>query len=334
MTTVLIVGGNGAVGREAARALAAQPDIRVIAAGRRADPAPSAPGIGHRQVDVSDPASLARGLVGVDAVLMCVDVENHHVAQSCLQRGIHYVDVTASHDAVAALESLAEAAARRGVTIAMSVGLAPGVSNLLAAACTRGARDVSVQTGVLLGMGEAHGPAAVSWTLDGLGELKGSWRMQFPPPYGVRTVHRFPFSDQFTLPSTLGVASARTGLCLDSRPATQLLSVGARRPVLRLLRRPAVRELLLRGLEAVHVGDDGFAVAVAAGHVRASFSGRGQSRATGRAAALLVRRLPGLARGAAHIEQLVEPRAFLAELAADGFDLRLPPEVAASSMTA
>jgi hypothetical protein len=40
-------------------------------------------------------------------------------------------------------------------------------------------------------------------------------------------------------------------------------------------------------------------------------------------AALLVRHLPGLPPGARHVEQLVDPVAFLTELAADGFDLDL-----------
>ncbi|PZG15984.1 hypothetical protein C1J01_22490 [Nonomuraea aridisoli] len=46
-------------------------------------------------------------------------------------------------------------------------------------------------------------------------------------------------------------------------------------------------------------------------------------RARCRAAALLVRDLPALPPGVRHIEQLVDPVAFLSELAADEFDLRL-----------
>nr|BFE84301.1 hypothetical protein GCM10020093_069020 [Planobispora longispora] len=90
--------------------------------------------------------------------------------------------------------------------------------------------------------------------------------------------------------------------------------------------RPEVRALLIRALGKIHLGGDGFAVTVQAGTVRAAFSGRLQSRATGRTAALLIRRLPALPAGVRHIEQLVDPVAFLTELAAEGFDLHLDRE--------
>ncbi|MEU4761783.1 hypothetical protein AB0H12_00925 [Actinosynnema sp. NPDC023794] len=89
-----------------------------------------------------------------------------------------------------------------------------------------GGRDVEI--GVLLGGGERHGAAAVAWTLDGLADLGPSWRVEFPAPYGTRTVHGFPFSDQRTLPDTLDVDRVRTGLCPDSRLTTALLPAAAR----------------------------------------------------------------------------------------------------------
>ncbi|MGW3353659.1 saccharopine dehydrogenase family protein [Nonomuraea rubra] len=322
MNTVLILGGYGAVGREAADALTG---MNVIVAGRNPDQARPIPGTTAMRVDATDPADLARALHGVDIVLMCAEIDNVRVARACVERGIHYVDVTASHPLLTGLERLDEPARRKGATIALSVGLVPGVTNLLARVCTDRSTSQTEELliGALLGSGEQHGPAALAWTLDGLGTLQGSWSMRFPQPYGERVVHRFPFSDQYTLPATLGTPSARTGLCLDSRLLSRLLSAAGRPAVARLLHRPKVRALLLRVLGAAHVGGDGFAVTVRCGTVRASFHGRRQSRATGRAAALLIRRLPGLPAGAGHIEQLVEPVAFLTELAAEGFALDL-----------
>jgi hypothetical protein len=59
-------------------------------------------------------------------------------------------------------------------------------------------------------------------------------------------------------------------------------------------------------------------VTVRCGTLPVSFTGRRQSRATGRVAARLIRRLPGLPPGASHIEQLVEPVPFLTEPAGEG----------------
>ncbi|MFE0148950.1 saccharopine dehydrogenase family protein [Nonomuraea sp. NPDC059007] len=323
MNTVLILGGYGAVGREAAAALTGVPGTRVIVAGRNPGRAAPIPGTTAMRVDAADPADLDRALDGVTTVLMCAEIDNARVARACLKRGIGYVDVSASHDLLAEIGGLDDVARASGATAALSVGLVPGVTNLLARVCAERSPAAELRVGVLLGSGEHHGPAAIAWTLDGLGALDGSWTMNFPVPYGSRVVHRFPFSDQYTLPGTLGVPAVRTGLCLDSRLFTRLLAVAGRPAVARLLRRKGVRSLLLGALARFHFGGDGFAVTVTSGRGGASFSGRRQSRVTGRAAALLIRDLPALPPGVRHIEQLVDPIAFLSELASDGFDLRI-----------
>ncbi|MEV1002951.1 saccharopine dehydrogenase NADP-binding domain-containing protein [Nonomuraea sp. NPDC050202] len=321
MSAVLVLGGYGAVGREAALALSGRPGTEVIVAGRHPGRARPLPGVTSVRVDAADPADLARSLEGITTVLMCAEAGNALVARACLERGIGYVDVSASPDVLASIEKLDGLAAARATTAVLSVGLVPGVTNLLARVVAERSPDSDLRIGVLLGSGEQHGSAAIAWTLDGLGVLEGSWTMAFPEPYGARTVHRFPFSDQYTLPGTIAVPSARTGLCLDSRLFTTLLAAARRPAIAGLLRRPRTRELLLKTLAKVHLGSDGFAVTVSAGEAQASFSGHSQSRATGRAAALLLRHLPGLPAGVRHIEQLVDPIAFLTELAADGFVL-------------
>lgn len=316
MARIVILGGYGAVGREAAAVLSASHDV--VVAGR--NPPATVPGATTLRVDLRDDVESA--LDGAYAVLMCAEVGNARIARACMERGVHYLDVTASHGTITEIRAL-----EGDATALLSVGLAPGVTNLLARHCVEltGARDVGI--GVLLGGGERHGAAAVAWTLDGLADLGPSWRVEFPAPYGTRTVHGFPFSDQFTLPGTLDVDRVRTGLCLDSRLITALLPAAAR-----FARR-------LGPLAKAHVGSDGFAVAVSAGGVTAAFSGRRQSRATGVVAALLVDRLPTLPHGVWHVDEVVDPVGFLTEAAAHGFDLHLPPTMqhdgtATSSSTA
>ncbi|PWK47611.1 saccharopine dehydrogenase NADP-binding domain-containing protein [Actinoplanes xinjiangensis] len=310
-TKTLIVGGYGAVGREAAAGLAGHTEV--VVAGRNPDRAKHAHAI---RLDLRDPAQIDAALDGVDAVLMCVETGNARLARACLDRGIGYADITATPSVIAELERVHVADA----PAVLSVGIAPGVTNLLARHVSDLAPGEPVRIGVLLGSGERHGTAAVAWTVDGLGQEQGSWTADFPAPFGRRTVHRFPFSDQHTLK----LPDVRTGLALDSRSSTALLGAANRPAVARFLKSPAIRPLTDRLFGGLHLGSDGFAVIAEAGGVRASFTGHGQSRATGLVAAHVIRRLPALNPGVAHLEDLVDPTEFLTALTADGFELQLP----------
>ena len=91
------------------------------------------------------------------------------------------------------------------------IGVAPGLTNLLARLCVDGLPDAQgVDITVLIGLGERHGTAAVQWTVDGLtarqrrdGAGPGRARVSLPG-FGTRGAYPFPFSDQHTLTETLG----------------------------------------------------------------------------------------------------------------------------------
>ncbi|MEU3269325.1 saccharopine dehydrogenase NADP-binding domain-containing protein [Saccharomonospora sp. NPDC006951] len=298
MRRVVVLGGYGAVGREVVAGLRGHiPEI--VVGGRDLARASAVTGAVPLRFDLREDDL---SLLDADAVVMCAEQDNVRVARACLARGIHYVDVSADHDVLTAIERFDSLAVERKATAVLSVGLVPGVTNLLANSLNGEATDI----GVLLGLGEHHGPSAVKWTLDALGDVGESWRMRFPEPYGNRTVHGFPFSDQFTLPGRV-----RTGLCLDSRVVSALL------PRFRKVRNAKSLNWLLR---KVHFGRDGFAVAAASDGKVKPFSGRRQSRATGLVAAMVVSRLEGLPPGVRHIENAVGTD-FLPELASHGFSL-------------
>lgn len=312
MSTIVIFGGYGTVGREAARELVGA-GRKVVLAGRNPPRATPVPGASLAQVDVADPAQVAAVLDGASAVLMCTETHNAEVARASFERGIDYLDVTASPGVIAELQALHEVAATHDAVGVLSVGLIPGVSNLLARTVFERSPADEVRIGAILGSGEAHGPAALRWTLDGLGTLSGSWRMNFLE--GRRTVHRFPFSDQYTLPGTLGIPNVRTGLGLDSSAMTTLLAAARSPGLARVLRSRPVESILGR----VHIGSDRFALKAESGSAGAWLTGRRQSRATGVVAALLVERLDTFAPGVRHIEQLVDPAEFLTTLRDHGF---------------
>ncbi|MFC7713476.1 saccharopine dehydrogenase NADP-binding domain-containing protein [Nonomuraea recticatena] len=88
MGAILVLGGYGAVGRQAAAALVRDgPGRSVIVAGRDPSAARPVPGTTAMRVDASDAAGLAGALEGVEAVLMCAELDNAAVARACLERG-------------------------------------------------------------------------------------------------------------------------------------------------------------------------------------------------------------------------------------------------------
>jgi saccharopine dehydrogenase-like NADP-dependent oxidoreductase len=219
----MVLGGSGAVGARIVGQLQAAGGI-VVTAGR--DPARA-----DRVVDLREPGlgSLQAALSDVDVVINAAGVEDPTVATLITGNGVALVDITATTTYVTALERLDPPR-----PVLLSVGLAPGLTNLLAAA-VHAAAPGPVDLAVLLGAGERHGAAAVAWSYGLLGRrfadpATGSpvrnytWPRRFDlPEHGRRRLYRADFSDQHTLTRDLGVP-VRTWFGLDSRLATAALA--------------------------------------------------------------------------------------------------------------
>jgi hypothetical protein len=277
MTSVLVLGGYGAVGGHVVERLRAA-GIDALAAGR--DPARA-----DRVVDLANPRSLESGLDGVSAVVNCSGAEDPAVAATVAGRGIPFVDITATSEYARELE-------RVDGPVLLGVGIAPGLSGLLATEAARAGGPVDVLIG--LGAGEAHGPAATAWTYGLLGK-------RFDDPDGSRVRNytrptrfdlpadagypRFPalrtdFADQHRLTARLGVP-VRSYLRLDSRLATLGLAA--------LTWAPIVAPLVPAGGMP---GGDGWVIAARRSDGRSWWAtGRGQSRATAEVAAQAVQRV-------------------------------------------
>ncbi|WP_407565482.1 saccharopine dehydrogenase [Streptomyces sp. 184] len=323
---VLVAGGYGAVGATVTARLGEWFPGRVLPAGRDGARARSLGGV---RADVADPHEFRRLLADmgdVTAVVLCVEPPDAGITRICLEQGIHVVDVGATPRVLEAAGALHEVALGTGATAVLSVGVAPGLTNLLARRAHEavgGAARLDVT--VLLGSGARHGTDAVRWTVAGLAEqVPAGARRTGLPGYGVRTAHPFPFSDQHTLRRTLGIPEATTRLCLDSRTLTALLFALRRTGALRAAHRPGLARLLTAAFGRVHLGGDGFALRADAhrgdAHAALALTGSEQSHVTGLVAAYTTRELltAGLPAGVHHVEQL-PPLAGLPErLAGDG----------------
>ncbi|MFD7256595.1 saccharopine dehydrogenase NADP-binding domain-containing protein [Streptomyces sp. NPDC059874] len=323
---VLVVGGYGAVGSTVTSTLAEWFPGRVVPAGRDEVKARRLGGV---RMDVGDPAGFREvldELGDVSVVALCVEPEDAGLARICLERGIHLVDVGATHRLLEEVTSLNELAAGAGATAVLSVGVAPGLTNLLARRvndAVGGAERIDLT--VLLGAGERHGTDAVRWTVAGLGKPVTARARRVPlPGFGVRTAHPFPFSDQYTLRRTLGVPEVTTRLCLDSRPLTASLFTLRRTGLLRGARGARQQQLLTSVFSRVHLGGDRFAVRADAyrgeRHATLSLTGKGQSHATGLVAAQVVHTLftQDVPAGVHHLDQLTALADLPEQLAAHG----------------
>ncbi|MFI2433186.1 saccharopine dehydrogenase family protein [Streptomyces sp. NPDC018693] len=323
---ILVVGGYGAVGAVVTARLAEWfPGGRVVPGGRDEARARRQGGV---RVDVTDPDGFRRvldGLADVAVVVLCVEPPDAGIARICLERGIHLVDIGATPRQLAAVAALHDTACSAGATGVLSVGVAPGLTNLLAHRAHEAVGGADrLDLTVLLGSGERHGGDAVRWTVEHLAEPVTARPLRTElPGYGTRAAHPFPFSDQHTLPGTLGVPEVTTRLCLDSRPLTATLFALRRTGLLRAARRPGVQRTLTGVFRRVHLGADGFAVRADARrgdrHAAYALTGQGQSRVTGLVAAYVTRDLltgtpPA---GVHHIEQLPTLAGLPETLAAD-----------------
>lgn len=322
---VLVIGGYGAVGSVVCARLAQAVPGRVVPAGRSLAAAQEAARrIGSpraERVDLADPATLDAALDGVGLVVLAVEPGDDRVARACLARGVSLVDVSASRGQLEATELLDEVAREAGAAAVLSVGVAPGLTNLLARRAhdlVGGAQEIDVA--VVLGGGEAHGADAIRWTVDGLvgprpgvrlGRVPGGGpRQVLLPGFGRRAVHPFDFSDQHALRRTLDVPRVTTRFALDSRVLTASLFGARRSGVLRAFRGARGRRALAAVFGAVHVGGDRFALAATARDgdraAQVSLVASGQGRVTGLVAAevalaVLAGRVPP---GVRHVEQV------------------------------
>ncbi|WP_440072523.1 saccharopine dehydrogenase family protein [Streptosporangium sp. OZ121] len=329
--SIVVIGGYGAVGGATARQLGLWFPGRTVAAGRdptkaRALARSTGAAVRAEGVDVGDPADVDRLLDEAAVVVMCVERANAALAEACLRRGVHYVDVSASTSVIREIESLDKLAVRNRATAVLSVGVAPGLTNLLARHCLeRLPSGNRVDISLLLGQGGDHGADSVRWIVAGLtrpdGRRPGARRARVRlPGWGTRTVHPFPFSDQQTIGESSRI-TATTRICFDSALVTSVLFGLAAIGFFTLVGRLRAESPLASALSRWHRGSDRFVVHVRASDaggnaVSSTVTGRDSCQITGAVAALVARDLftTSLPAGVLHIDALQPSRPLLEEL--------------------
>ncbi|MGG4495417.1 saccharopine dehydrogenase family protein [Brevibacillus reuszeri] len=331
--SIIVVGGYGHVGGTICKELGEVFPGKVYAAGRKRAPAEAfcreTDGkVLPLQLDISKPfdASL---LESVRLVVMCLDQTDTAFAEACLRSGTNYMDVSANGVFLTDLEQWGRLGEASGTGV-LSIGLAPGLTNLLAGEAQRLLEETAqLDISIMLGLGDKHGRAAIEWTVDNLcidfevtqehrrvkvASFTDGKLIDFGAELGRKKAYRFPFSDQQTLAQTLGVPTVSTRLGFDQEWMTKVVAGLRTLGIRQLLKRPWIRQAAIEAFERWKLGDDGFAIKVEAQgsvdnketKVEWLLQGRDQSKITALVAAGVAKSLytTEFSPGVFHIEQL------------------------------
>nr|WKN38639.1 saccharopine dehydrogenase NADP-binding domain-containing protein [Tunicatimonas sp. TK19036] len=341
---VMVVGGYGDVGGKICQELSKYYPGKIIAAGRSCEKAKKftqhldgkiVPAVVDIQGRVAEEA-----LREVRLVIMAVDLPNTNFVQQCMAHRISYIDITATYKLITSIKQLGSYARIQEVTGILSVGLAPGISNLLAKKCVSGLEEVEhIDIHILLGLGDDHGEASIGWILD---NLPGSYRVKlkgklteiksfhdkretkFPGTLGKHVTYSFSFLDQFVIAETLKVPSVITRICFDRKLITSLLAFLAEMGFFKLLKYHQIKMIFKTILKKIKRGSDIYSIQVEAyGGQKgkrilsiASVTGHQEAKATAMVAAktarlLLSNQLPS---GVFHLHELYEINDFSNDL--------------------
>lgn len=343
---IMIIGGYGSVGRIIAQQLGKSFPGKIVVAGRNFKRAEELALANDNRLiplefDLFQNHEKSPAISDVKLVVMCLDQSSTDFVKLCISRGIDYIDITASYSFISKVERLKTESSHS--TVVMSVGLAPGLTNLL----TQFSRDYfdsleRADISIMLGMGEKHGKAAIEWTVNQLtsefeviekGKLKkvkgftDGLVTKMPEKLGIRKAYRFDFMDQHVLPKSLNISTVSTRLCFDSSLSTGLFAILKKIGFFNILKVRFFKNLFISMLQKVHFGSDIFVLKVDSYGVKdgkeskyeCSIVGNREGEITGKVAAAIAEELYTKEQpaGLYHIEELFKSTDIFSKVAED-----------------
>ena len=213
---IVVLGGAGAMGRVAVRALTEYADIEQVtiadyheARAHEVASALKSSRLQVQQIDVTDEPRLRALLRGVDVVLNAVEYTfNQPVLKACIQERVHYADLGGLFHMTRKLLAMGAEAQQAGITAILGMGGTPGITNLLARAAVDRLEQVE-SIKVQLGCADATpsssplvAPYSIRTILDEFTKepqvfqdgqwyaqqpLSGQEELRFPEPVGLAT---------------------------------------------------------------------------------------------------------------------------------------------------
>lgn len=252
---ICLLGGYGDVGLRLARRLNVRTGGRIILAGRDGEKAKNAARkIGFRCEGMALDIRAADAIERLRDMALCVNMTEASppaLVAALIANGTHFIDSSASPDYVAALRDAIAKVTIPQATAVLETGLAPGLTNLIAARLCYDHPDTRrIDVLIEMGMGVHSGFAATKWALQSLGQtysvkMNGQWhkvrtgtlRRTFDTDTGRIDAIGFAFSDQQSIAQDHALDGARTFLAA---------APGWMTGVLRQLSRPAPSVVIRR----------------------------------------------------------------------------------------
>jgi len=217
--STLIIGGTGAIGHHVARLLA-DTGHDVLVSSRDGDRAAAT----ARQIPGASPVVIdtANGHLDlpteVSLVVDCTGTGQVAVALAAASAGADLIDISATTTHLSAIADLDQVFAKANSRAATGVGLAPGLSTLLARAVHDPERPEPITINGILDTRDEHGPGSAAFTMGKIGtdfrdpttgamvrNFTDLHRPSLPAGFGKLLVARADFPDQQTLTRALGV---------------------------------------------------------------------------------------------------------------------------------
>jgi saccharopine dehydrogenase (NAD+, L-lysine-forming) len=286
---IMIIGGHGKVGQYITRELRS---YSLLLAGRNEEKMKRfiKKEKLKAEVCVMDILNIDFSLMkNVGWVIVCVDQENTMLIEYCDRYGIDYMDVTANSEYIDKIQKLS---LKRTSKILLGVGLAPGLTNLLAEKFIQmypAEKNIDIQ--LILGLGEKHGDAAIKWTLDNFTKSYSHSIYGYLKPFTRKSkvksgkdkfsTYNFNFVDQHMLNNKYQNKIFTTYLGFDQSFISVFLYWANKLGILRMLKHKRIYHVAEELQRNPKFGTDIFIVSIQAGEKTLYAWGHDEGRFTG-----------------------------------------------------
>lgn len=226
---VLILGGRGRIGASVAQDIVTYTDAHVTITGRHPISQPLPPSYTYVRLDLTDHATVETQIASHTLVIHCAgpfSYRDRHVLETCIAKGVNYLDVADNPRYVQAALQLRDQAQAQGVTAIVSTGVFPGISNSMVRQGIEALDEAeTIHLGYVVAGSGGAGVTVMRTTFLELqhpfqGWIEGQWQtiqpyserenVTFPAPYHRCGVYWFNTIEAMTLPTSFPVKTVIT----------------------------------------------------------------------------------------------------------------------------